>query len=130
MDAVRARRPRCRTHRRATRGRAAHGWLRCGPANRRALSGRDRAESRPRHRASGLGDSCRSRSARKPNAVLNKTVYELAGGEPALRRLVQRFYSRVAADPVLRPIYPEKDLSAATERLTLFLIQYWGGPST
>ncbi|TMC81744.1 MAG: globin [Chloroflexi bacterium] len=60
--------------------------------------------------------------------VLNKSVYELAGGEPAFRLLVQRFYARVAVDPVLRAVYPEQDLSAATERLTLFLIQYWGGP--
>ena len=62
--------------------------------------------------------------------MLNKSVYELAGGEPAFRLLVQRFYARVAIDPVLRAVYPEEDLSAATERLTLFLIQYWGGPST
>jgi hemoglobin len=62
--------------------------------------------------------------------VLNKSVYELAGGEEAFRRLVSRFYARVADDPVLRAIYPEEDLSGATERLTLFLIQYWGGPST
>ncbi len=62
--------------------------------------------------------------------MLNKSVYELAGGEPAFRLLVQRFYARVAVDPVLRAVYPEQDLSAATERLTLFLIQYWGGPPT
>jgi hemoglobin len=62
--------------------------------------------------------------------VLNRSVYELAGGEPAFRLLVQRFYERVAADPVLRAVYPEEDLSGATERLTLFLIQYWGGPPT
>jgi hemoglobin len=62
--------------------------------------------------------------------VLNKSVYELAGGEPTFRLLVQRFYARVATDPVLRPVYPEADLAGATERLTLFLIQYWGGPST
>ncbi len=62
--------------------------------------------------------------------MLNKSVYELAGGEPAFRLLVQRFYARVAGDPVLRRVYPEEDLSGATERLTLFLIQYWGGPST
>ena len=62
--------------------------------------------------------------------MLNTSVYELAGGEPAFRLLVQRFYARVAIDPVLRAVYPEEDLSAATERLTLFLIQYWGGPST
>jgi hemoglobin len=62
--------------------------------------------------------------------VLNRSVYELAGGEETFRLLVKRFYSLVAHDPVLRAIYPEEDLSAATERLTLFLIQYWGGPST
>jgi hemoglobin len=62
--------------------------------------------------------------------VLNRSVYELAGGEPAFRALVQRFYAAVAADPVLRRVYPEEDLSGATERLTLFLIQYWGGPAT
>jgi hemoglobin len=59
---------------------------------------------------------------------LHRTVFELAGGEPTFRELVRRFYARVATDPVLRPVYPEEDLSGATERLTLFLIQYWGGP--
>jgi hemoglobin len=59
---------------------------------------------------------------------LHRTLYELAGGEATFRTLVERFYARVATDPVLRPIYPEEDLSGATERLTLFLIQYWGGP--
>ena len=62
--------------------------------------------------------------------MLNRSVYELAGGEPTFRLLVERFYARVATDPVLRAVYPEEDLSAATEHLTLFLIQYWGGPST
>jgi hemoglobin len=62
--------------------------------------------------------------------VLNRSVYELAGGEKTFRLLVERFYARVAGDEVLREIYPEQDLSGATERLTLFLIQYWGGPQT
>jgi hemoglobin len=57
-------------------------------------------------------------------------VYEAAGGEATFRLLVSRFYARVAADALLRPLYPEEDLASATERLTLFLIQYWGGPST
>jgi hemoglobin len=57
-------------------------------------------------------------------------VYEAAGGEETFRLLVERFYAGVAADPVLRPLYPEEDLDAARERLTLFLIQYWGGPDT
>jgi hemoglobin len=58
------------------------------------------------------------------------TVYEAAGGEQTFKQLVERFYAGVASDPLLRPIYPEEDLSNATERLTLFLIQYWGGPDT
>jgi hemoglobin len=58
------------------------------------------------------------------------SIYEAAGGEPAFRTLVSRFYGRVAGDPILRAVYPDEDLSAATERLTLFLIQYWGGPQT
>jgi hemoglobin len=57
-------------------------------------------------------------------------VYEAAGGEAAFRLLVERFYAGVAEDPVLRPLYPEDDLAGATERLTLFLVQYWGGPDT
>ena len=63
-------------------------------------------------------------------SLTTRSIYELAGGEPVFRVLVQRFYARVASDPVLRAVYPEEDLSAATERLTLFLIQYWGGPAT
>ena len=58
------------------------------------------------------------------------SVYDAAGGESTFRRLVERFYAGVAEDPVLRPIYPDEDLSGASERLTLFLIQYWGGPNT
>jgi hemoglobin len=57
-------------------------------------------------------------------------VFEAAGGEATFRLLVSRFYERVAEDPLLRPIYPEPDLSGARERLTLFVIQYWGGPDT
>ena len=62
--------------------------------------------------------------------MLNRSVYELAGGERTFRLLVERFYASVALDEVLRAVYPDEDLSGATERLTLFLIQYWGGPST
>lgn len=58
------------------------------------------------------------------------SLYERAGGTPFFEELVRRFYEGVAADPVLRPIYPEADLAPATRRLTLFLIQYWGGPTT
>ena len=57
-------------------------------------------------------------------------MFDAIGGEPTFRMLVDTFYAGVAADPVLRAIYPEDDLGPASERLRLFLIQYWGGPST
>ncbi|WP_163549322.1 globin [Candidatus Frankia nodulisporulans] len=57
------------------------------------------------------------------------TFFDAVGGEPTFRTLVARFYEGVASDPVLRPLYPEDDLEGAEERLRLFLIQYWGGPS-
>lgn len=63
-------------------------------------------------------------------SLTTRSIYELAGGEETFRVLVRRFYARVSSDPILRPVYPGEDLSDATERLTLFLIQYWGGPST
>ena len=58
------------------------------------------------------------------------SYYEAVGGEETFRRLVARFYAGVAADPVLRPLYPEEDLGPAEERLRMFLVQYWGGPGT
>jgi hemoglobin len=62
--------------------------------------------------------------------VAPESVYELVGGEQTFRTLVDRFYQGVAVDPLLRPLYPEDDLGPAAERLRLFLIQYWGGPTT
>ncbi|MEP6853162.1 MAG: globin [bacterium] len=55
--------------------------------------------------------------------------YDQVGGEETFRRLVEHFYAGVATDPVLRPLYPEDELEAAADRLRMFLIQYWGGPS-
>jgi hemoglobin len=60
----------------------------------------------------------------------SETFYDAIGGEPTFRKLVDEFYAGVATDPVLRPVYPDEDLGPARERLTLFLMQYWGGPST
>jgi len=58
------------------------------------------------------------------------TFFDAVGGEATFRRLVDTFYAGVAADPLLRPLYPEADLGPASERMRLFLIQYWGGPTT
>ncbi|HWC71167.1 MAG TPA: globin [Actinomycetota bacterium] len=59
------------------------------------------------------------------------TLYEAAGGMAFFEALVDRFYEGVADDPVLLRLYPEPaDLAPARRRLTLFLAQYWGGPTT
>lgn len=58
-----------------------------------------------------------------------KTIYEQLGNE-AFERLIAAFYQGVKADPILRPLYPEHDLAGAERRLRLFLIQYFGGPTT
>ena len=57
------------------------------------------------------------------------TLFERAGGSETFERLVDRFYAGVAEDPILRPLYPA-DLNAPRRRLTLFLIQLFGGPQT
>jgi hemoglobin len=58
------------------------------------------------------------------------SLFDAVGGEETFRRLVDTFYAGVAGDPALRALYPEDDLRPASERLRLFLIQYWGGPTT
>ncbi len=58
------------------------------------------------------------------------TYYDEIGGRATIERIVQVFYDGVARDDVLRPMYPEEDLAPAAERFTMFLEQYWGGPTT
>lgn len=58
------------------------------------------------------------------------SFYDQVGGHDTFVALVEAFYRGIATDDVLRPMYPEDDLGPATERLTLFFEQYFGGPST
>lgn len=59
------------------------------------------------------------------------SVHDQVGGQAFFQRLVDRFYEGVAGDPVLLPLYPDApDFAPARHRLTLFLVQYWGGPGT
>ena len=54
-------------------------------------------------------------------------AYQRWGGAEFFTALIDRFYAGVAADPVLRPMYPD-DLTESKAHLALFLMQYWGGP--
>ncbi len=58
------------------------------------------------------------------------SFYDEIGGRATIERIVEVFYEGVAQDELMRPMYPEEDLGPAAERLTLFLMQYWGGPTT
>ncbi|MGC2486906.1 MAG: globin [Acidimicrobiales bacterium] len=60
---------------------------------------------------------------------MDDLLFDQVGGESFFVRLVDAFYEGVAADETLRPMYPD-DLTDARRHLTLFLIQYWGGPRT
>lgn len=62
-------------------------------------------------------------------AQSQETFYEAIGGRATIELIVDVFYQGVAQDEVLKPMYPEDDLGPAAERLTMFLEQYWGGPT-
>lgn len=63
--------------------------------------------------------------------MAEQSLYDAVGGMPFFTALVDRFYAGVESDPVLLRLYPDRaDLGPARRRLTLFLVQYWGGPTT
>lgn len=57
------------------------------------------------------------------------TMYDEVG-DALFADLVSQFYARVSQNPILAPMYPEEDMKGAAERLKMFLVQYWGGPTT
>jgi hemoglobin len=59
--------------------------------------------------------------------LFESKMYQMIGPD-GFERLVAAFYRRVAADDILRPLYPEEDLGPAEVRLREFLIQRFGGP--
>lgn len=69
------------------------------------------------------------RPERRP-IPFEQPLFDRVDGEAFFERLVARFYAGVIEDPVLAPLYPPDDLDGAAERLRLFLVQFWGGPST
>jgi len=103
----------------------------------RQIPVRDRMHARPAQRLAGstlesvMESTVQPESTgRKVTARPEKSFYEAVGGEETFTRLVTRFYAEVESDPLLRPVYPSRDLGPAAEHLRLFLMQYWGGPGT
>ena len=60
---------------------------------------------------------------------MDESLFDQVGGEAFFVQLIDAFYNEVELDATLRPMYPE-DLTASRRHLTLFLVQYWGGPGT
>lgn len=66
-----------------------------------------------------------------PRRTPEPTLFDAVGGESFFVELVDHFYDNVESDAALLAHYPDPDdLGPARERLRLFLIQYWGGPTT
>jgi hemoglobin len=55
------------------------------------------------------------------------TLYDWAGGAPALERLFTGFYERVAEDPVLAPVFAHMD-PAHAKHVAAFVGEVFGGP--
>jgi hemoglobin len=54
-------------------------------------------------------------------------IYDVIGAD-GVARLTAAFYHLVGSDDILRPLYPEADLSSAEARLRDFLTFRFGGP--
>lgn len=56
------------------------------------------------------------------------TMYEMMGGAPVLRKLVEAFYPKVQQHPLLAPLFPE-DIMPVMKKQEQFLTQFFGGPA-
>lgn len=56
------------------------------------------------------------------------TLYDALGGAAGIRDIVERFYPKVQAHPLLGPLFPE-DITPVMEKQILFLTQFMGGPT-
>src|ERR1700744_3337931 len=57
------------------------------------------------------------------------TLYEWAGGGPAIARLIDAFYDRVEQDALLSPFFPGGVTSAHREHVTTWWCEVFGGPA-
>lgn len=57
----------------------------------------------------------------------SNSLYEAIGGAETVSKIVQAFYPKVQADPIIGPLFPE-DITPVMEKQTLFLTQFFGGP--
>ena len=56
-----------------------------------------------------------------------RSLYDHAGGDAAVHRLEELFYSKALADPILKPLFTER-LPQHVDHLTWFTAESFGGP--
>jgi hemoglobin len=57
------------------------------------------------------------------------TLYEWAGGRPAIAGLIDRFYDRVEGDGLLSPLFPGGVSAEHREHVTTWWCEVFGGPA-
>jgi hemoglobin len=65
-----------------------------------------------------------------PTLPEQSSLFHRIGGLETFERLVREFYDGIRTDDRLMPMYPAEDLEGAIWRLSHFLAQYFGGPTT
>jgi hemoglobin len=58
------------------------------------------------------------------------SLFEWAGGEPAIRRMIDAFYDRVEADDLLSPFFPSGVSERHRAHVTVWWVEVLGGPAT
>ncbi|MEV0716090.1 group II truncated hemoglobin [Asanoa sp. NPDC050611] len=57
------------------------------------------------------------------------TLYEWAGGRPAIERMINAFYDRVERDELLSPFFPGGVTRAHRDHVTTWWSEVFGGPA-
>ena len=57
------------------------------------------------------------------------SLFEWAGGEPAIRRMIDAFYDRVEADELLSPFFPGGVGEQHRAHVTVWWVEVLGGPA-
>ncbi|GAA1868334.1 group II truncated hemoglobin [Asanoa iriomotensis] len=57
------------------------------------------------------------------------TLYEWAGGRPAIERMINAFYDRVERDELLSPFFPGGVSAAHRDHVTTWWCEVFGGPA-
>lgn len=58
-----------------------------------------------------------------------QTLYEQLGGKEGIKKVVDRFYDKVLADPIIKDFFRDTDMEKQRRHQTLFISWVTGGPN-